>query len=268
MYRRLVLKSVDEEERAAPLPVAPSEAARTVCGRAPSLQDPPTWVLQPTLTITDMHSPVTTQGGTFWYCDCTLTVRKGKGATALQLRLPVACTDSLAELPQGHEGHGKTYVVAEYLCLVGHAKASNTWSFLVYSEQTSFKTLRRLARLTGLDADVPIEVHNAVDDWLEKYGKRQEQGQLGGRSQVKKEPGTEERTQPLWQQPRAGVKSEQSDRAARGSVKRPAQNHHPRLPPQAARTWQSGAGKSNGNGHGDSDHEAVLRTHGPWPGGL
>ena len=223
MYPRLVLKSVDEEERAAPLPVAPSEAARTVDGRAPSLQDPPTWVLQSTLTITDMHSPVTRQGGTFWYRDCTLTVRKGKAATALQLRLPVACTDSLAELPQGHAGHGKTYVVAEYLCLVGHAKASNTWSFLVYSEQTSFKTLKSLARLTGLDAGVPIEVHNAVDDWLEKYRKRQEQGQLGGRSHVKKEPGTEERTQPLWQQPGADVKPEQSDRAARGSVKRPAQ---------------------------------------------
>ena len=101
MYTRLVLKSVDEEERAAPLPVAPSEAARTVDGRAPSLQDPPTWVLQSTLTITDMHSPVTRQGGTFWYRDCTRTVRKGKAATALQLRLPVACTDSLAELPHG-----------------------------------------------------------------------------------------------------------------------------------------------------------------------
>ena len=174
MYPRLVLNSVDEEERAAPLPVAPSEAARTVDGRAPSLQDPPTWVLQSTLTIIDMHSPVTRQGGTFWYRDCTLTVRKGKAATALQLRLPVACTDSLAELPQGHAGHGKTYVVAEYLCLVGHAKASNTWSFLVYSEQTSFKRLKSLARLTGLDAGVPIEVHNAVDDWLEKYRKRQE----------------------------------------------------------------------------------------------
>ena len=223
MYPRLVLKSVDEEERAAPPPMAPSEAARTVDGRAPSLQDPPTWVLQSTLTITDMHSPVTRQGGTLRYRDCTLTVQKGKAATALQLRLPVACTDSLAELPQGHAGHGKTYVVAEYLCLVGHAKASNTWSFLVYSEQTSFKTLKSLARLTGLDAGVPIEVHNAVDDWLEKYRKRQEQGQLGGRSHVKKEPGTEERTQPLWQQPGAEVKPEQSDRAARGSVKRPAQ---------------------------------------------
>ena len=186
VYPRLVLKSVDEEERAAPLPVAPSEAARTVDGRAPSLQDPSTWVLQSTLTITDMHSSVTTQGGTLWYRDCTRSVRKGKAATALQLRLPVACTDSLAELPQGHAGHGKTYVVAEYLCLVGHAKASNTWSFLVYSEQTSFKTLKSLARLTGLDAGVPIEVHNAVDDWLEKYRKRQEQGQLGGRSHVKK----------------------------------------------------------------------------------
>ena len=40
---------------------------------------------------------------------------------------------------------------------------------------------------------------------------------------MKKEPGTEERTQPLWQQRGAEVKPEQSDRAARGSVKRPAQ---------------------------------------------
>ena len=223
VYPRLDLKSVDEEERAAPLPVAPSEAARTVDGRAPSLQDPPTWVLQSTLTITNMHSPVTRQGGTFWCRDCTLTVRKGKAATALQLRLPLACADSLAELPQGHAGHGKMYVVAQNLCLVGHAKASNTWSFLVYSEQTSFKTLKSLARLTGSGAGFPIEVQNAVDEWLEKYRKRQEQGQLGGRSHVKKEPGTEERTQPLWQQPGAGVKPEQSDRAARGSVKRPAQ---------------------------------------------
>ena len=177
-------------------------------------------MLQWTLTITGMHSPVTRQGGTFWYRDCTLTVRKGKAATALQLRLPVACTDSMAELPQGHARHGKTYVVAEYLCLVGHAKATNTWSFLVYREQTSFKTVKSLARLTGLDAGVPIEVHNAVEDWLEKYRKRQEQGQLGGHSHAQKEPGTEERTQPLWQQRGAEVKPEQSDKAARGSVKR------------------------------------------------
>ena len=223
VYPRLVLKSVDEEEGAAPLPVAPSEAARTVDGRAPSLQDPPTWVLQSTLNITDMHSPMTRHGGAFWYRDCTLTVRKGKATTALQLRLLVACTDSLAELPQGHARHGKTYVVVQYLCLVGHAKASNTWSFLVYSEQSSFKTRKSLARLTDLDAGVPIEVQDAVDEWLEKYHKRQEQGQLGGRSDVKKEPGTEERTQPLWQQAGAEVKSEQSHRAARGSVKRPAQ---------------------------------------------
>ena len=231
VYPRLVLKSVDEEERAAPLPVAPLEATRTVDGRAPCIQGPPTWVFQSTLTITDMHSPVTRQGGTFWYRDCTLTVRKGKAATALQLRLPVACTDSLAELPQAHAGHGKTYVVAEYLCLVGHAKASNTWLFLVYSEQTSFKTLKSLARLTGLDAGVPMEVHNAVDDWLEKYRKRHEQGQLGGRSHVKKEPGTEERTQPLWQQPGAEVKPEQSERAARGSAKCPAQRPSSPTPP-------------------------------------
>ena len=151
-----------------------------------------------------------------------MTVRKGKAATALQLRLPVAYTDNLAELPQGHAGHGKTYVVVQYLCLVGHAKASNTWSFLVYSEQTSFKTLKSLARLTGLDAGVPIEVQDAVDEWPEKYRKRQGQGQLGGRSHMKKEPGTEAGAQPLWQQPGAEVKSEQSERAARGSVKRPA----------------------------------------------
>ena len=222
MYPRLLLKSVDEEEQESPLQVAPLEAARTVDGRAPSLQDRPTWVLQSTLTITDMHSLVTRQGGTFWYRDCTLTVGKGKAATALQLRLPVACMDSLAELPQGHAGHGKAYVVAEYLCLVGHAKASNTWSFLVSSEQTSFKTLKSLARLTGLDAGVPMEVHNAVDHWLEKYRKWQEQGQLCGRSHVKKEPGTEERTQ-LCPQPGAKVNPEQSQRAARESVRRPAQ---------------------------------------------
>ena len=222
VYPRLVLKSVDEEERAAPLPMAPSEAARTVDGQAPSLQDPLTWLLQSTLTITGMHSPMTRQGGTFWYRDCTLTVRKGKAATALQLRLPVACTDSLAELPQGHAGHGKAYVVAQYLCLVGHAKAGNTCSFLVHSEHTSFKTPKRPARLTRLDAGVPIEVQDAFDGWLEKYRKRQEQGQLGGRSHVKKEPGTDARTQPLWQQTGAKVKSEQSERAARGSVKQPA----------------------------------------------
>ena len=67
------------------------------------------------------------------------------------------------------------------------------------------------------------EVQNAVDEWLEKYRKRQEQGQLGGRSHVKKEPGTEERTRPLWQQHGAEVKPEQLEEAARGSVKRPAQ---------------------------------------------
>ena len=102
------------------------EERQTVDGRAPSLQDPPTRLLQSTLTITDMHSPVTRQGGTFWYRDCTLTVRKGKAATALQLRLPVACMDNVAELPHEHVGHGKTYVVAQYLCLVGHAKANDT----------------------------------------------------------------------------------------------------------------------------------------------
>ena len=188
-------------------------------GRTPSLQDPPTWLLQSTLSITDMHSHMTRQGGTLWYRDYTLTVRKGKAATALQLRLPVACTNSLAERPHGHAGHGKMYVVAQYLCLVGHAKANNTWTFLVYSEETSFKTPKSLARLTGLDAVVPIEV-DAVDEWLEKYGKRQEQGQFGGRSHVKKEPGTKAGARPLWQQPGAEGKSEQSKRAARGSVKR------------------------------------------------
>ena len=213
MYPRLVLKYVDEEERAAPLPVVPSEAARAVDGRAPSLQDPLTWLLRSTLTITDMRSLVTRQGGTFWYRDCMLTARKGKAATALQLRLPVACTDNLAEVPKGHSGHGKTYVVAQYLCLVGHAKARNTWSFLVYSKQTSFKTLKSLARLTGLDAGVPIEVHDAVDEWLEKYRKRQEQGQLGGRSNVKKELGTDAGTQPLWQQ--RGPRSSRSNQRGR-----------------------------------------------------
>ena len=99
VYPRLVVKSVDEEDRATPLPMAPSETTRTVDGRAPSLQDPPTWLLQSMLTITDMHSPATRQGGTFWYRDRTLTVRKGKEATTLQLRLPVACTDTVAELP-------------------------------------------------------------------------------------------------------------------------------------------------------------------------
>ena len=102
VYPRLGLESVDEEERAAPLPVAPSEAPRTVDGRAPSLQDPLTWLWQSTLTITDMHTLVTRQVGTIWYRDCTPTVRKGKATAALQLRLLVACTDSLAEPPQRH----------------------------------------------------------------------------------------------------------------------------------------------------------------------
>ena len=39
---------------------------------------------------------------------------------------------------------------------------------------------------------------------------------------MKKEPGTDASTQPLWQQPGAKAKSEQSERAARGSVKRHA----------------------------------------------
>ena len=253
MYAQLVVKAVDEEQRVAPLPVAPLEAAQTVDGRAPSLEDPPTWLLASTLTNQDMHSAVTRPGGTFEYRDCTLTVRKGKAAIALQLRLPVACTESLAELPQGDAGHGKTYVVAQYLCLVGHAKASNTWSLLVYNEQTSFNTLKSLARMTGLDAGVPIEVQDAVDEWLEKYRKRQELGQLGGRSHVKKEPGTEAGTQPLRQQPRTEVKSEQSERALRGSMKRLARKPSSSTPPpsgayraarggQVQRQWTRGQG--------------------------
>ena len=90
-------------------------------GRAPSLQDPPTWLLQSTLTITYIQSPVTKQGGTFWCRDCTLTVRKVKAATGLQLRLLVACTDSLAELPQGacstwQDVHGCTVLVPCWPC--------------------------------------------------------------------------------------------------------------------------------------------------------
>ena len=112
--------------------------------------------------------------------DCTLSVRQGKSVVPLQLRLPVACTDSMAALLKGHAGDGKQYVVADYLCLIAHAKESNTWSFLVYSESTTFKTLKSLARMTGLDAGVPLEVHNEFDGWLDKYRRRQEQGQLGG----------------------------------------------------------------------------------------
>ena len=40
---------------------------------------------------------------------------------------------------------------------------------------------------------------------------------------MKKEPGTDSGTHPLWQQLGAEVKSEQSHRATRGSVKQPAQ---------------------------------------------
>ena len=58
-------------------------------------------------------------------------------------------------------------------------KGSNTWFFLVYIEQTSFKTLKSLRRLTGLDPGVRIEAQDGVDEWLEKYCKRQEEGQLG-----------------------------------------------------------------------------------------
>ena len=74
----------------------------------------------------------------------------------------------------------------------------------------------------GLDAGVPIEVQDAVDEWLEKYRKRHEQGQFGGHSHVKKEAGTDANTRPLWRQPGAEVKSRQSERAVRGSTKQPA----------------------------------------------
>ena len=58
-------------------------------------------------------------------------------------------------------------MVANYSCLIAHTKASNMWSFLVYSESTAFKTLRSLARMTGLDVGVSLEVHNEVDGWLD-----------------------------------------------------------------------------------------------------
>ena len=82
-------------------------------------------------------------------------------------------------------------MVANYLCLIAHAKASNTWSFLVYSESTAFKTLKSLARMTGSDTSVPLEVHDEVYGWLDEYRKRKEQGQLRGRCDVKKEPSTQ-----------------------------------------------------------------------------
>ena len=56
---------------------------------------------------------------------------------------------------------------------------------------------------------------------------------------MKKEPGTEERTQPLWQQPGAEVKPEQSAGAARGSVKRPAQRTVITDPPSKRRVLGS-----------------------------
>ena len=83
------------------------------------------------------------------------SVPHGTLVTPLLLRLPAACNDNMAELPRRHAGHGKQYVVAQYLCLIAHAKASNTWPFLVYSDRTGFKTLNSLARLTGLDAGAP-----------------------------------------------------------------------------------------------------------------
>ena len=101
----------------------------------------------------------------------------------------------MALLSKGHAGHGKQYVVADFLCLIAHAKASHTWSFLVYNESTDFKTLKCLVRMMGFDAGVPLEVQNKVDGWLEKYRRRQEQGELGGRSHIKKEPSTEQSTQ-------------------------------------------------------------------------
>ena len=133
----------------------------------------------------------------------------------------------------------------------------------MYSEQTSFKTLKSVARVTGLDAAVPIEVQVAVHDWLEKYQKRQEQGQLGGRSYAKKEPGTEAGTQPLWQQPGRPVQvgTIREGGARIRELTCPEDRHH-RLPLQAARTRQPGTGKCNGSGHGDSGH-----TVGTWVGG-
>ena len=75
MYPRLVLKAVEEEERAKPLPVAPFEAPRVIDGWQLGLEDPSTWPLSATLTISDMHSRVAKHGGTFWYHDRTLSVR-------------------------------------------------------------------------------------------------------------------------------------------------------------------------------------------------
>ena len=223
MYPRLVLKFVDEEERAAPLPVAPWEAARTVDGRAPSLQDLLTWVLQSTLTISDMHSPVTRQGGTFWYRDCTLTVRKSKPATSPAI--------AVASGMYGQSGRAAPAACRTWQDVRGCGVLVPCWPcqgqqhmvVLGVQRADQLQDAEVSGKADGFGCRCPIEVHNAVNDWLGKYRKRQEQGQLGGRSHVKKEPGMEERTQPLWQQPGAEVKPEQSHRAARGSVKRPTQ---------------------------------------------
>ena len=137
------------------------------------------------------HSPSATCMGVHSGTDCTLGARKGKSVVPLQLCLAMACTNSMAALRKGHAGHGKQHVVSDYLCLIAHTKASNTWSFLVYSESTAFKTLKSMARMMGLDASIPLEVHTEVDGWLDKYRKRQQQGQLARRSHVKKEPGTQ-----------------------------------------------------------------------------
>ena len=227
MYPRLVLKSVDEEERAAPLPVV---LPRTVDGRAPSRQDPPTWLLQLTLPITDMHSPVTRQRGTFWY---RLHTDRPEGEGSHCPATAVA-SGMYGQSGRASPGACRTWQDLRGCAVLvpcGPCLASNAWSFLVYSEQTSFKTLKSLARLTGLDVGVPIEVQDAVDEWLEKYRKRQEHSQFSGRSHVKKQPGTKAHTQPLWQL-------------------------------QAARTRQPGAGNSNGSGHAVGTWVEGGRAHG------
>ena len=159
---------------------------------------------------------------------------------------------------------------AWYLCLVRHAKPSNTWSFLIYSEQTRFKTLQSLARLTGWDAGVPIEVQDAVDVWLnlKKYRKRQEQGQLGGRSHLKKLGARQGGRYTATVVATSGPGQVRAIREGTAGIREatcPEDRHH-RFPPQAARTRQPEAGKSNGSGHGDSGHAAghglqqVVRT--------
>ena len=69
------------------------------------------------------------------------------------------------------------------------------WFLLVYSESTTFKTLKSVTRVTGFNAGMRLEVQNEVERWLEKNRKRQERGQLGGRLHIKKELGTEQSTQ-------------------------------------------------------------------------